>query len=68
MGEMRQSGRWVDDSLLPFIAQALDRRILIPYDNSYAVFEKDGTRHDEQGEAMPEDDDIFMYCQGNHFW
>lgn len=68
MAQMRQPGRWVDDSLLPFIAQALNRRFLIQYGSSYAVFEPDGTRHDEPGEAWPRDGDIFMYCQGNHFW
>lgn len=68
LAQMRQAGRWVEDSLLPFIAQGLQLRFIIQYNGYHAVFETDGTRHDERGEGQAEQNDIFMFCEGNHFW
>lgn len=68
MAQMRRSRRWVDDSLLPYIAHAIGRRIMVQYANYHAVIGTDGLRRDEEGVAIPEEDDIFMYCEGNHFW
>lgn len=69
MNEMRQQGRWLDDSLIPFIAQSLQRRFVIQYGGYHAVFETDGSRTDVLGDRVPADDtEIFMYCHGNHFW
>lgn len=68
LAEMRQPGRWMEDTLLPFIAMHLRRRIIVQYGDHYAIFETDGGRDDDTGFIFPEQGDIFMNCQGNHFW
>ena len=40
----------------------------VKYGDHYAIFETDGGRDDDTGFIFPEQGDIFMNCQGNHFW
>ncbi len=68
MTEMRLAGRWMEDTLIPYVAQHLNRRIIVQYDGFYARFETDGTRQDHGGLAPHELAGLRMNCWGNHFW
>ncbi|WP_224366321.1 OTU domain-containing protein [Hyalangium versicolor] len=66
--EMRKPGRWMEDTLLPYVAVYLRCRIIVQYGDHHAVFGVDGGRDEGTGFIWPEGTDIFMNCQGNHFW
>lgn len=68
MAQMRMPGRWVDDSIIPYIAQFLNTPIHIQYAQFYAVFATDGTRQDQLGRAPFDFNVIHMNCRGNHYW
>lgn len=68
VAEMRQPGRWVEDTILPLIALNVQVQFVIQYANGYAVFDTGGGRTEHQGVADIALEGIHMNCQGNHFW
>lgn len=71
IAQMRQPGRWVDDTILPFIAALLQMKLVITYGHGYAEFDATtGEREDHTGRPPlnPSDATISMNCQGNHYW
>jgi hypothetical protein len=69
VAQMRLPGRWVDDSILPFIAALLQKKLVIQYAHGHAIFETTGARSDAHGAPpLPADGTFSMKCQGNHFW
>lgn len=68
MAEMRQPGRWVDDTIITYIALFLGQPINVQYAGFYAVFASDGSREDHMGLIPFGQDGICMNCRGNHFW
>jgi hypothetical protein len=70
IAQMREPGRWVDDTILPFIAALLQMKLVVTYGHGYAEFETTGVRNDRTGRPPldPVDGTISMNCQGNHYW
>jgi len=70
MEEMGKPGRWVDDTIIPYIAQFLGKKIIVQYGDFYAIFNTDGSRQDRVGFAPMSlwSEVIHMNCLGNHFW
>jgi hypothetical protein len=66
--EMGQPGRWVDDTILPFVAVGLGMKIVVQYEIGYAEFAKTGERRDLPGLPAFESGTISMKCQCNHYW
>ena len=70
IAEMRKPGRWVDDTIIPYIAMLLKKRIIIQYTGCYAIFRRDATRDDNQGIAPKNDksSSIQITCRDNHYY